>query len=125
MSDEYENKASLAGTHQLPPRNTDIAPAGGAFYLEAMMVKEDIGTEAKECVDFFHDLFVETTGDEPIMNYGMAIKNLKIILKKYDVEAVKEVMTAFFEWPRTDYTFLRFYNRFNVVRYKLKEKNGR
>lgn len=85
------------------------------------MVKEAIGTEAKECLDYFHDCYLEKTGDKLVIGGGMEIKLLKILLRSYDMAAVKEVMDAFFAWPRADYTLKRFYNRFNVVRYKLKD----
>ena len=82
----------------------------------------EIGTEAKVCLDYFHDSYLGKTGDKPTITGAKEIKLLKILLRNYDVVAVKEVMDAFFDWDRSDYTLGRFYNRFDVVRYKLKDK---
>ena len=91
--------------------------------MEAKVNSSQLGSEAKICLDYHHDCYLGKTGDKPSIEGGTEIKLLKILLRNNDVEAVKEVMDAFFDWPRSDYTLKRFYNRFDVVRYKLKDMN--
>jgi len=79
------------------------------------MVKEDIGTEAKLCLDYFHDLYLATTGCKPTIYGARDMKILKTLLKNYDIEAVKETMDTFFDYPRADYTLPRFMSRFDVL----------
>ena len=81
-----------------------------------------VGKEAKMCLDYFHTSYVGRTGDKPTIAGAKEINLLKILLRNYDVAAVKEVLDAFFAWDRADYTLVRFYNRFDVVRHKLKDK---
>lgn len=92
------------------------------------MVKEktNIGTEAKECLDYFHDSYLATTGCKPTIYGARDMKILKTLLKNYDIEAVKETMDTFFAYDkRVDYTLPRFQYRFDVLYLRNKRLNER
>jgi hypothetical protein len=75
-----------------------------------------LGKEAKVCLDYYFERHVEELGIEPIIDGGRDMKIFMSILKKYDVEAVKETLDTFLEYEkRVDYTLPTFRNRFPVL----------
>jgi hypothetical protein len=75
-----------------------------------------LGKEAKVCLDYYFDRHVELHKIEPIIDGGRDMKIFMAILKKYDVEAVKETLDTFLEYTeRLDYTLPTFRNRFPVL----------
>jgi hypothetical protein len=75
-----------------------------------------LGKEAKICLDYYYDRHVELLHIEPIIDGGRDMKIFMSILKKYDVEAVKETLDTFLEFTeRLDYTLPTFRNRFPVL----------
>ena len=120
---------SLRKTSDVPPANnrSPVEVQEGlsieGIHNEGLDADTSVGKEAKQCLDYFHAAYLEETGDKPTICGAKEIKLLKILLRNFDVSAIQEVMDAFFAWDRADYTFGRFFNRFDVVRLKLKEKN--
>ena len=78
-----------------------------------------VGKEAKICLDYYFQKHLapppEGRGFKPTISGATEIKLLKILLRNFDVPAIKEQIDTFFAWKRTDYTFKRFYNRFDVL----------
>ena len=80
------------------------------------MVKEDIGTEAKECLDYWFAKHVEECGFKPIVCGKRDMEIFKRILRVYDAEAVREVTDFFFSYKkRSDFGTRALFNRFDTL----------
>lgn len=94
-------------------------------YKEGLDADTSVGTEAKQCLDYFFEKYKATLECTPTINGARDMAILKRLLRNYDMGAVKETMDTFFGYPRADYTLPRFQSRFDVLYLRNKRLNER
>ena len=106
------------------PEQDPIEPDTG---IPAVAPETALGQEAKQCLDYHFAKHKapppEGRGFEPIISGARDMKLIKGILRKYDVQAFKDVDDAFFAWPsRSDFGIPALFRRFDTLFDVLKSK---
>ena len=84
---------------------------------------DPLGTEAKECVDYYFERHVDVRGYKPTIVAKRDMELFKRLLRNYDVAAVKEIIDIFFGWKqRSDFTTGTLFKRADVLYGVLKDK---
>lgn len=93
----------------------------------APAAKEHIGTEAKDCLDYYFQKHTTPPpagrGFKPTISGKRDMEIFRMLLRNYDVAAIKDVIDAFFGYDkRSDFSTRALFNRFDTLYGVLKDK---
>lgn len=101
----------------LEEKDTSKDTTGDGIAGGTITKSEKLGTQAKECLDYYFQQYVERREFEPMIDGPRDMEIFKRILRAdYTVAAVKQVIRFFFTYPkRTKFSTRDLYNSFDTL----------